>query len=378
MNAIVLSPLAEMNEWIASLLRRERLPRRWAAMVEAHPIVPNMVAIVGLVFIMFMLAPTVVHPSGRGQMVDSLEVVAGSNTFVGKVIALQETYHHWVPQDVRDYVGGVLFNPVLYFVLPFFLILEYLFPCNSSQPLVGKGFLQDLVWFVLTVPTKLLLLGAAGEYLHHFYEKHLAFLTIQSAVAWPKVLQIIAALFVTEFIFWTSHFIRHKSLSLWYFHAVHHSQTELNTFTDDRGHIVDRLVTSLLMFVPFYAFHVDVLYAVAVVGLYVSIHSRFVHTNVKINLGWLGWVVASPQFHRVHHSVESAHYDQNFAGVLSIFDYLFGTAHPSRDVYPETGISDTWFPLEEKRDIIHLFHTWGRQTMVPFRQLFKTLAIRRP
>ena len=374
-SVIAISPMDELNERIASVLKRERLPGWWPQMVAAHPVVPNIVAVTGLVFIMYMLSPTVVHPSGYGQMVDSLEVVVRSNTIVGKVIALREAYHHSIPQEVRDYAGGVLFNPVLYFVLPFFLLLEYLFPCNASQPLVGKGFLQDFVWFVFTVPTRMLILGVAGEFLHRFYEKHLEFLTVRSTAEWPKVSQILAALFVTEFVFWISHFVRHKILSLWFFHAVHHSQTELNTFTDDRGHIVDRLVTSLLMFIPFYAFKVDVLSAVAVVGLYVSIHSRFVHANVKINLGWLGWVVASPQFHRVHHSAESAHYDKNFAGVLSIFDYLFGTAHPSRDVYPETGINDVTFPIEESRNVVRLSLNWLNQTIFPFRQLFKRLAI---
>jgi hypothetical protein len=98
--------------------------------------------------------------------------------------------------------------------------------------------------------------------------------------------------------------------------------------------------------------------------------------NVKINLGWLGWLVASPQFHRVHHSVESAHWDKNFAGVLSIFDYLFGTACPSRDIYPDTGIADAQFPGEGNSGLLGLPGNWFKQNAFPFVQLFRELAPR--
>jgi sterol desaturase/sphingolipid hydroxylase (fatty acid hydroxylase superfamily) len=118
------------------------------------------------------------------------------------------------------------------------------------------------------------------------------------------------------------------------------------------------------------------LYAVAIFGVYKAIHSRFVHSNAKINLGWLGWVVVSPQFHRVHHSVDPAHADKNFAGVFSIFDYLFGTAHPSRDAYPETGIDDVRFPTEDKARVLRLPENWLKQIVFPFVQCYQRLVPR--
>jgi sterol desaturase/sphingolipid hydroxylase (fatty acid hydroxylase superfamily) len=104
---------------------------------------------------------------------------------------------------------------------------------------------------------------------------------------------------------------------------------------------------------------------------YRTIHDRFVHANVKVNLGWLGWVFVSPQFHRVHHSKDPEHLDTNFGAFLSIFDHLFGTAHPSRSVYPETGIDDGQFPLEDRVSGLQLPLNWLRQTAYPFRQLLK-------
>jgi sterol desaturase/sphingolipid hydroxylase (fatty acid hydroxylase superfamily) len=360
----------------ALLFRRRPLPNWWLRFIESYPVIPTVFAASGLAFIMFMLAPPLTHPSENGEMIDSLAAVVRSHTIVGKAIGLRAAYHNAVPLEIRDYAARILFNPALYFVVPFFLLLEYLFPCNPSQPLIGKGFLQDAVWFAAAAPTTILVLGAASKFLLGLYNNHLTFLTIRSAATWPTYLQVIVSLSVVEFLFWMSHFIRHKVGTLWLFHAVHHSQKELNVFTDDRSHVVDKLAGSLLMFVPFYMFQVPNLYAVAIVGLYLSIHSRFVHLNVKINLGWLGWLIASPQFHRVHHSIEPAHADKNFAGVLSIFDHLFGTAYPSRNIYPETGIDDSRFPIEGNTRISRLPLNWIMQSVYPFMRFFRPSAPR--
>jgi lathosterol oxidase len=353
-----------------------RLPEWWERFVESYPAVPTIIAVTGLGLIMFMLAPTVAHPSDNGGMIDSLAVIVRSGPILRNTIALRTSYHEWVPEEVRQYAREIVFNPTLYFVVPFFLLLEYLFPCDASQQLWGKGFLQDAVWFAAAAPTRVLLLGAASQFLQSVYDKHLAFLTISSAANWPRFLQVAAALLVLEFLWWMTHLIRHKVLPFWYFHAVHHSQKELNTFTEDRVHFVDILTASVLMFIPFYIFQVPNLYAVAVVGLYRSIHSRFLHANVKINLGWLGWVIASPQFHRVHHSADPAHFDKNYGVVLSVFDYMFGTGHRTRDIYPETGIDDDQFPTENNTRLLGLAENWVRQTTFPFVQLFTRLATR--
>jgi sterol desaturase/sphingolipid hydroxylase (fatty acid hydroxylase superfamily) len=104
--------------------------------------------------------------------------------------------------------------------------------------------------------------------------------------------------------------------------------------------------------------------------MYMAIHNRFIHANLKINLGWLGWLLASPQFHRVHHSADPAHRDKNFGRTLSIFDHVFRTAYPSRHVYPETGIADMRYPDEHKVRLRQLPGNWFTQTVYPFAQLF--------
>jgi len=50
------------------------------------------------------------------------------------------------------------------------------------------------------------------------------------------------------------------------------------------------------------------------------------HSRIPWRFGALYPVLVSPVFHSYHHSKDPAHYDKNFAGLLSVWDYLFGTA----------------------------------------------------
>ena len=362
------------------LFRPRQLPGWWLRFTETYPAVPTIIAVTGFVWIVFSL-PLVVSAAEKyehGQLIETLRGITRSEILVDLAISLRAAYHSWFPSEVRDLVSNLYGNIALYFVVPFLLLLEYLFPCKPSQPLISKGFLQDAIWFAAIAPTRVLVLFPVSQFLRSLFDDHLTFLTMGTATAWPAYLQVIAALLLIEFLFWFTHFARHKIRTLWLFHAVHHSQKEMNVFTDDRGHVVDRIVGSLLEFVPFFIFQVSDLYVVTVIGLYKPIHSRFIHANVKINLGWLGWLIASPQFHRVHHSADPAHLDKNFGAHLSIFDHLFGTAYPSRVVYPETGIADWRFPTEEKVRVWQLPGNWLTQTVYPFVQLFEQrLASRR-
>jgi sterol desaturase/sphingolipid hydroxylase (fatty acid hydroxylase superfamily) len=46
-------------------------------------------------------------------------------------------------------------------------------------------------------------------------------------------------------------------------------------------------------------------------------------------------VIASPVFHRWHHTAEDEGLDKNFAGLFPTFDALFGTLYLPRDRQPQ-------------------------------------------
>jgi sterol desaturase/sphingolipid hydroxylase (fatty acid hydroxylase superfamily) len=355
-----------------SLFQGRKLPAWWVRFTDHYPVVPNLIAVAGLVWITFALAQFKgIANQERGAAVESVAAISPSGTLSAQVFQLREIYRSWFPEEVRAIVAQLYYNPALYLVIPFLLLLEFLFPCDASQPLIGKGFLQDAIWFVAFAPVKILILFPIGQFLESFFDAHRQFFNIGAVAEWPVHVRVIAALFLSEFLFWCNHFVRHKLRVFWFFHAVHHSQKQINVFTDDRMHIVDSILASLLTFLPFFLFHLPNWYAVTVIALYLPIHDRFIHTNIKMNLGWLGWLITSPQFHRVHHSAAPEHLDKNFGAHLSLFDHLFGTACRNTNVYPQTGIADSQFPGENNLRWWQLPKNWLKQTVYPFVQLFE-------
>jgi sterol desaturase/sphingolipid hydroxylase (fatty acid hydroxylase superfamily) len=357
------------------LFKPRQLPLWWVRFTDTNPVVPNAIAVAVLIWICFSLA-TIISASemhGHGQFVETIGVVSQSEPIVEKAISLRSEYHHLVPEEVRTLLKNLYGNFALYLIVPLFMFLEFLFPCNPSQPLIGKGFLQDAIWYLLYTPLALIFVFPVLEILHSLFDQYLGFLSLGTRLAWPPYVQIIAALLLAELFIWFNHFVRHKILTLWHFHAVHHSQKELNIFTDDRTHIVDLLVGSLLTFIPFFIFDVSNLYAITIISIYKPLHNRFIHANIKINLGWLGLLVTSPQFHRVHHSVEPAHADKNYGVYFSFYDYLFGTACKSRNVYPETGIADASYPDEGKVRALQLPVNWLAQMVYPFVKVYEQI-----
>lgn len=84
-------------------------------------------------------------------------------------------------------------------------------------------------------------------------------------------------------------------------------------------------------------------------------------------------MVVTPQFHRVHHSIEPEHQDRNFGVVLSVWDRIFGTMHRDYDVYPATGVEGL------SAEPPHRFApaAWARDYAVLFLHPFRQLAPRR-
>lgn len=51
----------------------------------------------------------------------------------------------------------------------------------------------------------------------------------------------------------------------------------------------------------------------------------FDHSNVDVELGWLGYVFTAPRAHRIHHSLDMKEGNSNFGSALVVWDILFGT-----------------------------------------------------
>lgn len=241
----------------------------------------------------------------------------------------------------------ILLNPWFYGVLVLVCLLERLIPANPSQTTLSRGVFQDIgAWVPLTLFAHAFILPLHILFLRYVYEHYLAFLTIKSASSWPWIVRVLLAVLLSDFLFWLSHWVRHKVLVLWYFHAVHHSQKELNFFTEYRVHPLDDIFLYTVGFIPFFMFEQSFVTIVAVTWIR-HWHTRIYHSNIRSNFGFLRYLIVTPQSHRVHHSIEPQHFDTNFGLTFSVWDHLFGTQYRGYDEYPATGIDDERFPFEQ-------------------------------
>ena len=109
----------------------------------------------------------------------------------------------------------------------------------------------------------------------------------------------------------------------WNFHVVHHSSSQYNLSVAVRqswfsgiAHWIFYVPVALLGF-PLWSF-------VLMHGLNL-IYQFWIHTKFIKNLGFLEYFLNTPSHHRVHHGVNNAYLDKNYAGIFIIWDRLFGT-----------------------------------------------------
>ena len=82
----------------------------------------------------------------------------------------------------------------------------------------------------------------------------------------------------------------------------------------------------------------------------------FVHTQAVGRLGWLEKVFNTPTHHRVHHASNPCYIDRNSAGVLIVWDRLFGSFVDLREDEPcRYGIPK---PVQSHNPVVLTFHEW--------------------
>ena len=126
---------------------------------------------------------------------------------------------------------------------------------------------------------------------------------------------------------WLIHYIEHHVKWMWKFHAVHHTDQNVDTTSGNRHHpgeSVFRLAfTILAVFVVGAPIWLVFLYQTISVVM-----TQFNHSNVKLPQ-WLdksiSWLLVTPDIHRVHHHYRMPYSDSNYGNIFSIWDRLFKT-----------------------------------------------------
>ena len=254
---------------------------------------------------------------------------------------------------------------ILSFVILFliFTLIEKIFPAIRSKRVFRQGYKLDLFYWVLA-PTINAAIKKGSALLVIIIVASIIGLKLDESITHgfgpviqqPTGLMLLEMVVLGDFIGYWVHRWFHTS-ALWKIHAIHHSSVELDWLSSVRVHpfnqaIGNSITVAILLSLGF------PMTALAAYLPFLIFYAILLHANVPWSFGPFRYVIASPKFHRWHHTSEEQGLDKNFAGLFPVFDLIFGTFYmPDKQQLLKFGVLENDIPDS----------LWG-QMMYPFRK----------
>lgn len=166
-------------------------------------------------------------------------------------------------------------------------------------------------------------------------------------------MSFIALMVLQDFCYYWFHRASHRVRWMWAAHVVHHSSERMNFSTAFRQSLMYPVAGMWLFWLPLVIIGFEPQWITLVVLFNLGLQF-FVHTQWVKSLGPLEYVFNTPSHHRVHHGVNARYIDKNYAGVLIIWDKLFGTFEPEIETV-RFGISK---PVNSFNPLVVTFAEW--------------------
>ena len=262
-----------------------------------------------------------------------------------------------------SYVSTVI--PTLVFVASWFVIGATLFGTlhglfqSEKQPFWRRDIRVDLCYWIIGP----LLYGYVALHLRSWAVDyaHLDRLVVhvgRPLADRPILLQAAIILCITDLVQYWLHRLFHRN-PLWRFHSIHHGPTQVDWFTSVRIHPINFILYSTLInvVISLAGFSPRALIALLPFNTF---YGFFVHANLNWTFGPFRYVLASPVFHRWHHTHIDQGGERNFAPTFPVLDLLFGTFYmPKHQVPAQFGIDgrpvpdhflgQLWYPFARRR-----------------------------
>jgi len=210
--------------------------------------------------------------------------------------------------------------------LLFAFVLERLFPFQKGLPIFRKGWYLDFVWYTIIQSA---LMGLIIFNLIIYPVKEILPLPKEGIIShWPIWLLVLFFFITHDFYIYWFHRWQHHNKWLWRTHEAHHSVEQVDFAAGSRSHMVEILINQTIEFAPIIIL-LDAPTAVLVQSIKATldaVYGQFIHSNLNVKLGKLGYIFNGPRLHQWHHADQVEVYYANFATKLSLWDYLFGTA----------------------------------------------------
>lgn len=269
-----------------------------------------------------------------------------------------------------DQISFTSWHNYFYFLIGLSLLVwaaETISPWRKEQKIVRKdfwidGFYMFFNFFIFSLIGYTALSDVGVELFNRF----LSLFGITNLVAievssWPVWAHITVLFILGDFIQWSVHMMLHKVKWMWEFHKVHHSVTEMGFAAHLRFHWMETIIYKSTLFIPMtmLGYGLQELFFLHAFNVLIG---HLNHANINMDYGPLKYVLNNPKMHIWHHAKNiPGHHPNgvNFGISLSIWDYLFKTAHvphSGRDIelgfegvehYPETFIEQSIEPFKK-------------------------------
>ncbi|MBU6372820.1 MAG: sterol desaturase family protein [Alphaproteobacteria bacterium] len=160
--------------------------------------------------------------------------------------------------------------------------------------------------------------------------------------------------FAEDLAYYWFHRISHERRWFWASHVIHHSSQHYNLSTALRQTWTGPIGLTFVFWLPlvWIGFPPEMVLMFSAISL---VYQFWIHTELIDRMGPLEWVLNTPSHHRVHHATNPKYLDANYAGVLIIWDRMFGTfvREEERPTYGIIANLGTFNPLRIA------FHEWA-------------------
>jgi sterol desaturase/sphingolipid hydroxylase (fatty acid hydroxylase superfamily) len=239
------------------------------------------------------------------------------------------------------------------------VLLEWWVPVRPEWSMTGRRFFRrDLPMLLVNGAAVAATTSAVTAIAHGA-----AFWPVKESHTLPWWAQAIAAILISDFIWYWVHRYSHEgrgrwSQWLWRTHVLHHLPEQVYVFMHVVGHPINGAYVRVILMLPpiTLGFSPQAIFAAAALTGFQGLVSHF---NVDIRAGWLNRVFMGTELHRYHHSADPKE-GRNYAAVVTFWDQLFGTYEHhlgeqplalglrDRAAYPADGLWGAWLALPFK------------------------------
>lgn len=245
-------------------------------------------------------------------------------------------------------------STIVYYAIPFFLLTLLLEARASRSRRRLSGYEPRDTGASLAMGLGNVLIAALAKtavvplyfWLHSF-----ALFEIQAGV-WTFFLLLVAE----DFCYYWFHRVHHESRLFWAAHVNHHSSRHYNLSTALRQSWTTPL-TGPVFWAPLALLGFDP-GSIAIAQAVSLLYQYWLHTELIGRLGPLEWLFNTPSHHRVHHGRNPQYLDRNYAGILILWDRLFGSFEAEDEAEGEAVDYGLTHRLESFDPITIAFHEW--------------------